>query len=92
MKRVLKFPVGLGEFRVIAPSTDRAKVLKVDKQDGMFFMWIECHHNPATSFGMTFAVFGTGHSIPEDAKHCGTWLDRQYVWHLYELKDEEEDK
>ncbi len=31
-------------------------------------------------------VVGTGHEVPADAAHLGTWLDGPYVWHLYALK------
>lgn len=31
-----------------------------------------------------FHVRGTGHPIPEDARHLATWLAPPYVWHLFE--------
>ena len=28
-------------------------------------------------------VYGTGHMIPDDAEHVGTWVSPSLVWHLY---------
>lgn len=38
----------------------------------------------------TFQVYGTGHELPESARHCGTTArtPEGLVWHLYELPSE----
>lgn len=32
-----------------------------------------------------FRAYGTGHAIPDDAKHVGTVLDGPFVWHVCEV-------
>ena len=34
-----------------------------------------------------FKTYGTGHSIPSDARWLQTARDGSFVWHLYELAD-----
>jgi hypothetical protein len=31
-----------------------------------------------------FTIYGTGHDIEPGAKHVGSMIDRDYVWHIYE--------
>jgi len=48
--------------------------------------WAE-HTEGAPQVKRLFRVFGTGHSLPDDAKWVGTCprLPSGIVWHLYEL-------
>ncbi len=36
-----------------------------------------------TPFWLPVQVFGTGHPIPSDAVHLGSWSSGPFVWHLY---------
>lgn len=51
--------------------------------------WAEFHEG-AVSVTRTFQVYGTGHALPENARHCGTTARTAegLVWHLYELPSE----
>jgi hypothetical protein len=31
-----------------------------------------------------FHIIGTGSPIPPNAEHVGTWIDGDFVWHLFE--------
>ena len=48
--------------------------------------WAE-HDDEAPASKRTFQIFGTGHPLPEDARHRGSTArtDDGFVWHLYEL-------
>ncbi len=47
--------------------------------------WAEKHPS-MTPVPRLFRVYGTGHSVPESAKHVGTCSRASgIVWHLYEL-------
>jgi hypothetical protein len=82
MKFVYKYRVALGEVANIA-LPHGAKVLHCGKQGADFQIWVEVPAGPASTRG--FKLFGTGHSIPEDAGYISTVLDGPFVWHCYEL-------
>lgn len=50
--------------------------------------WAEGYpnHDSASPLRRSFQVFGTGHSVPDDARWVGTTARYAgLVWHLYEL-------
>jgi hypothetical protein len=49
---------------------------------------IWAHVNPDSSETEVrgFQIFGTGHPIPPGAKHVGTVLDGDFVWHAFEVR------
>lgn len=34
-------------------------------------------------------VYGTGHMVPDDAEHVGSWVSPELVWHAYARTPEE---
>jgi hypothetical protein len=76
MKVVYKYSVASGasiEF------PQEAKVVHVEN----FFVWIELNPEAEKNTVMNFEIFGTGHTIPDEACHFGTFLEGAFVWHLY---------
>lgn len=35
-----------------------------------------------------FTVYGTGHPLPRNGRHIGTYFDGPFVWHVFELVGE----
>jgi len=61
-----------------------AKVIMVAKRDMVPTIWFEVEtENPMED--RHFHVVGTGHPIPEQARHVGSWISTPFVWHLYEV-------
>lgn len=90
---VHKHEIPLRDDRVSLRLHMDAEVIHVAMQPGSPFatlcIWEE-HAKPPIGSDQRFllhqyAVYGTGHPIPESATHVGTALDGGLVWHLYEL-------
>jgi hypothetical protein len=66
-----------------------AKIVKVGMQGDTLMLWAEHGVPDANTSHVTrhFDVFGTGHPIPEDAVHVGTFFDGPFVWHVYETME-----
>ena len=79
MKQVWKYPI---RQRPIEMPTD-AKVVHFGMQGGQAMVWVEVGVTNVTS-ARDLCVYGTGHEIPEHAKHLGTCFDGPFVWHLYD--------
>lgn len=66
----------------------QSNLLHVENQHGFPFMWVEHFVDPHISQDKTkytFVVKGTGENF--DGRfllHRATWLDGNYVWHLYQ--------
>jgi hypothetical protein len=45
--------------------------------------WCEINTNNQPKME-TFHVIGTGHSIPENSTHIGSFVNDPFVWHLYQ--------
>ncbi len=83
MKRVYKFPVHfMASFSY--PMSADAEIVHVALQDGQPHFWF-CTDTLAPPVSRHFQVFGTGHDIPHNAKHLGSWLEGAFVWHLFEV-------
>lgn len=50
--------------------------------------WVE-YADGAPTVVRTFEVFGTGHELPDGARHVGSTARTEdgFVWHLYELRE-----
>lgn len=77
----------LGPTKISIPGA--SKILSVGEQGGYVCFWAEV--NPTEPMReRTFAVYGTGHSMPDDpGKYLGTAMNRggmlgMLVYHLYE--------
>ena len=65
-----------------------ARILYVNHQDHVPTLWMEVETKNEYE-EREFAVIGTGHLIPEDAReYVGTYFDHPYVWHMYELEND----
>lgn len=84
MKIIYKYPLVLGHNTF--SMRHGAKVVFVGLQLGQPMMWVEC--DPSRTFEERyFRVFGTGWDIDElTMAYVGTWIDNQFVWHLYESR------
>lgn len=62
-----------------------AEVLHADCQGNQVFVWALVDPD-AEMETRRFGVFGTGHPVPEDARHIGTCIERNWglVWHVFE--------
>lgn len=59
------------------------QVLKVDMQDGKPTLWALVDDTYTTET-RRFLLRGTGHPVPDDVMHRGTFFDGPFVWHLFE--------
>lgn len=66
------------------------KILHVGVQHDYPFFWAEVD---PTVHGQRihFAVVGTGHDMPVEGTHLGTWVADPFVWHLYQREAGPED-
>lgn len=62
-----------------------AVAVHVGMQSGSLMLWYETRHSSVPEVPSKFAVFGTGHAIPDFSKHIGSCQDGDFVWHVYEL-------
>jgi hypothetical protein len=62
------------------------QVVHVGLQDDIPTMWTEID-STGEAREHSFRVFGTGHKIPDDLRghHVGTFMQAQFVWHLYHV-------
>ena len=82
MKTIYKYEIGLGsKIDILLPSD--AKVLLVEVQGMAPCVWVE-HDLEKPKITRTFSIIGTGHEIPEEAAHVGSFQMPPFVWHLYE--------
>ncbi len=95
MKTIYKYILKDGYNPVIALPNYDVKILHVGNQDDNVCMWVEL---PTISkftgkepilIDRKFAIFGTGWEIPDDVEYIGTVVLKFLVWHVYELKGED---
>lgn len=79
MRRVLKYPVLLGEGGTIDHKLIR--ICHVDRQGPNICLWAlveseieECRE---------VVVLGTGHAVPDGYEFAGTLQTPPYVWHVF---------
>lgn len=85
MREVWKYalPIG-GTFAVSMPAD--AQPVAVQLQGGKGWMWALGSPDAPRAY-RHFKIFGTGHPIPDGARHVGTFqeLGGALVWHLFEV-------
>lgn len=65
-----------------------AEILCVQLQENVITMWaLVDTDNPIIN--RTFAVYGTGNEIESFSKYVGTVQQNQFVWHVFELENNE---
>lgn len=79
MKQVWKYQIS--QKAILMPVD--AKVVHFGMQDGQATVWVEVGVANLVAL-RDLKIYGTGHAIPEDAKHVGTCFDGDFVWHLYD--------
>jgi len=62
-----------------------AKFIHFDMQNGTPTLWAEIDSLVEVE-EWRFRIHGTGHQIPSGSTHVGTYLDGQFVWHVYGRK------
>ncbi len=88
MTKIFKYRLKLEDAQVISLPIG-AKVLTVQTQDGVPNMWCQVPID-ADSDQRQFAIFGTGHAIPDNTdtteyRYIGTFQQPPFVWHLFEV-------
>ena len=83
MKTVWKYPTHPDEFHLNLPAG--AQVVHFDMQQGEPTMWVLVDTEAPLVIRVFFGA-GTGHPLPDDARHIGSCIDREigFVWHLFE--------
>ena len=87
-RRVLKYRVDWDGQEIALPVGSVPRHFNV--QDRLPTVWIEVPGEWVSTTIVTkrtFRVFGTGHEIPDGSVYVGTCMDREFVWHLYEVTD-----
>ena len=83
-RRVFKYPIHDATLRGDFPAGSVPRHFGM--QHGTTTLWIEVT-DALVAKRRTFCIFGTGHEIPDGAVYVGTCMDREFVWHLYEVTD-----
>jgi len=64
-----------------------AKVVLVDVQAGVPTVWVDDRWDESLKqYRWDFMAIGTGHPIPDNAEHVGSYQQGPYVWHIYQLR------
>ena len=84
---VYKFPFTSLSQPVQVNCSKQARVVLVDCQGKTPTLWIEDDWDGGLrSTWRNYMAFGTGHPIPDNAVHVGSFQMGSYVWHVYWLK------
>lgn len=81
MRKIFKYLI---EESVLIPKNH--KVVLVDQQNGDFYIWVEFEESDAVEQVVYFRVFGTGHLIPDGFEHVHSYIEGQFVWHIYKCE------
>ena len=80
-KEIWKFPIETITCEIVMPRG--AKILHVALQHGTRCLWAEVGpEQPKVT--RSFQLYGTGQEIPAHAEYVCTWLDGDFLRHLYE--------
>lgn len=82
MRTIYKYPIGLiGQTTINLPVDGRVVRVGLDPS-GDCCVWVEMNLNDKT-YPMHFCIVGTGHVIPIGFKHIGSFIDGEFIWHMY---------
>lgn len=85
-RTVFKYPISRARATRLCLSGPIVHIGLQDDGVERLMVWAEANvHQPKTRI---FEVFGTGHTVPEEAEHVCSVIDGPFVWHIYELKSE----
>jgi hypothetical protein len=88
MRTIHKFELEPGVDREILLSACARVVHVAEQRTGWVTIWIENLPDAIPQLPRKYMIFGTGHPIPDEAKHVGSALcaqfGAQFVWHVYE--------
>ena len=90
MKTIYKYNIILKELKLDVASIEmpqRAKILHIDCQSAnVISLWAEVETDNK-KITRNFRIVGTGQHIAEAhlKEYVGTVLDRNWVWHVYEI-------
>lgn len=82
MNAIYKYPLELKSDVQAVEMPEGAEILHVADQRGRPSLWALVDPNAPTVL-RGFAVFGTGHTCPEDG-YVGTTHADGFVWHIFE--------
>lgn len=85
MKTVWKFPVSRASItRIDIPFDAKIALVGLDPATGGVAIWVQLEKT-AEKETRRFRVYGTGQDIEPDDRHVGSVIDRDFVWHVYEM-------
>jgi len=87
MRTIYKYPIQVQDH-VNVQTYLGAKFIHAAMQEESLCIWLEVDTDQPMTF-KDFEIYGTGHVVsmrPEDGRHAASVLDRQFVWHIYEVK------
>lgn len=82
---VWKFPLRLGEAWVSMPMHAKVLHVDVDPASGHPAVWALVVEHESQWETRRFVVVGTGHPVPRDAVHLGSFIDDGFVGHVFEI-------
>lgn len=78
---VYKYPLRSMDDTINVP--DGAVVLVGRDASNSVCVWIQHADRNGLRRDRRVYIAGTGHDIPQPANHLGSFVDGQYVWHIY---------
>lgn len=82
MKTIFKYPIEITNIQEVKLPVG-FKVIHVGLDpNNTSCIWCEVDTNKEL-IRQTVYVVGTGHKLPPDAYHVGSFLQRVFVWHVY---------
>lgn len=81
--KIFKYPFHIDDqFTVMLPPHNKVIHAGLDPS-GTPCIWAEVDTSTPAAYLHPFFVRGTGHEVPENAKHIGSFVDGGFVWHIY---------
>jgi hypothetical protein len=84
MKTIYKYVYTDGMLLEL-PANARVLHFGRDPQDD-YCLWVELSPTELTIFPRHYYTFGTGHQVPESARYIASYVDKPFVWHIYEVQ------
>jgi len=82
MRTIYKYPVNLTGFTTVhLPIFGKIVRVGLDPSANICF-WVEMNLGDEL-FPRSFCIIGTGHEIPDDFNHIGSFSDGPFIWHMY---------
>lgn len=85
MKTIYKYPIEITDEQFIDIPRDHEIIRAGLDPAGHVCIWAEIDKSsPTTPVGIY--VLGTGHPVPDNAVHLGSFVQIPFVWHVYTNK------